>query len=334
MRAAVRRRVLHPLTALLLELGVVRLVAAPLAGLSLLATLFGATRQTPLATTIGLAVALVFVLAAAALLTGLLWQERRRGRGSDSVIRRLTQTLRDQQTPSAYTWERWIEEATVDRGGDMTLRQWRTLRSVTDPVRVVWAAFEQTPHGNLTAAQKRGITVTANSFTTDPDGGRTIGPSFDLTRVWFDEADALVVYLCFADPVPPGETLGIVFTWFWPGCYRHLLAGGRDDVFFLRRRGSVGELDVTYTFLPATGVADRLLVRPLPGSPLPSRSGTDEATFTVTYRGPLPERVGFTLEAPDLPHGRDGAAVRSRMRAGRAPADRVPGGQRTRPRAR
>ena len=37
---------------------------------------------------------------------------------------------------------------------------------------------------------------------------------------------------------------------------------------------------------------------------MPAHTGTDEAVFTVRYDGPLPERVGFTLEVteahPDL----------------------------------
>jgi hypothetical protein len=298
-RASLVRRARQTLNSLLEEFGASKVVAAPMAGLSFLATVFGITLQTPAATTAALAVTLAVVLIVIAILTTLLRHERRRRTRSDAVIRRLTQTILDQQSATAYTWERWIEVADVGRGGDMVLRQWRTLRAGDEPVHVLWAAFEQTPHGHLTAAQKRGVAVTANSFSTAPDGTRVLGPSFDLTKVWYDEVDALVVYLCLTDPLPPGEHLDVLFTWIWPGAYRWLINGGQDTVFFTRKKGSVGSIDVTYTFSADTGVTDRMVVRPMPGTPMPLHTGTDDSIFTVCYNGPLPERVGFILEVTD-----------------------------------
>jgi hypothetical protein len=107
------------------------------------------------------------------------------------------------------------------------------------------------------------------------------------------------MYLCLDQPLAAGETMNVLVVWEWPGMYRELLAGGKDEMSITRKRAEARKIEVSMTFDKSCRLTDRIRLQPMNGCPKPTQNTNGDGTLTIsaTY-GPakVPEVVGYILD--------------------------------------
>ncbi|MBM2622756.1 hypothetical protein JIG36_45375 [Actinoplanes sp. LDG1-06] len=225
-------------------------------------------------------------------------RERRLRAGLDRAVMRLTDTIYLEATTASYVWERWREETTVSRNGDTVIKQWRTLRvNPGATLRVIWVGQTQTA-GHVSDYQRRHLRVDAYDFS-QKQGNIEVGVQYDVATVWLPREQALVMYLCLDQPLSAGQTMNVLVVWKWPGMYRELLAGGKDEMSITRKRADARRIDVGLTFDKSCRLTRKMRILPLNGCARPAQNLNDDGSLdiAVTY-GPsnVPEIVGFILD--------------------------------------
>jgi hypothetical protein len=222
------------------------------------------------------------------------------------AVTRLTETVLAESTTAAYVWERWREVTTISEHGDTVIEQWRTLRvNPGATLRVVWAGQVLTA-GTITDRERRRIKVSAFDFR-ERGGKAEIGIEYDLVTVWQAKDQALVVYVCLDRPLGADETMNILLIWNWPGYYRALVAGGRDEMYIERKRAAARKIELTVIFDKSCQMDGSLRLQSLKDCPRPvQKVGSDGTVTVVANYGPgrLPDRVGFILDNRPQTFGR------------------------------
>jgi hypothetical protein len=294
-------RIQHFIESLIEDFGLTKVILFPFALVPVVAA-FGWTSGPELAGALSGSVALLesFILLIA--LAARLRLERGSSSQRDKVILRLTHTILDEQTESSYTWEYWKDRVAVSAGGDMTSEEWRTLRvGRARPLRVLWAAKEQTPEGSLVDRDRRRVRVQVNSLDI-VNGQSIIGASYDVAGIW-ETPDAFVIYFCPDKPVPPRGTLRVYVKWIWPGYYRQLVQGGIDEVYYERKRGTVKSVELDIVFDKSCELRGPMRTRPIGGTAPPRQNYNADGSLSlhVSYESRSFEgKIGFVLD--NSPH--------------------------------
>ncbi|MCK2216099.1 hypothetical protein MF672_020180 [Actinomadura sp. ATCC 31491] len=281
--------------ALITKYGVWRVATGPFLLVPILAALglvAGGSTVSVIAASLTLLISVILVVALAQQLR----TERRRRAERDKVITRLVGILAASDKPAPYAYRTWDEHVVVSRHGDTVIDQWKeVVVEQGQELSILWAGTEQSA-GRPTETERRKIEVFACNFTDTPQGRRD-GADYDLVEVW--QENALVIYLPLDQPIQEGRRLKIHITWVWPGFYRHLVEGGRDDVFWLSKRAKLQNLTFSMTFGPSCGLDRELRIRPFPGCPAPRQQLRADRSLVIDGAyGPkgVPPRAGFTLD--------------------------------------
>lgn len=249
---------------------------------------------------VALTLALLILLLTAAVLAIQLGNISRAMRRREELIVKFTETVASAEPPP-YVYGVWDESVVVSSGGDTVIEQWKEVRvRRRSKLSVLWAGEVQT-QGRVTDSQRRGVRVSVHDFVREEDGRRIVGAGYDTVLVW--QGNALVVYIYLDQPAVAGQVLNLLFLWEWPGFYRDLVNGGRDEVHWERRRSTIDKLNLTMTFDASCYFERSLKVRPMNGCQSPTQTLLPDGSLRIEAQfGPnLPRVVGFTLDsgAPD-----------------------------------
>ncbi|MCX3286222.1 hypothetical protein OR263_05750 [Streptomyces sp. NEAU-H22] len=210
------------------------------------------------------------------------------------VINFFTTFLNNLAGPSLFDIEEWIEEVTVGKNGDATIRRWLTLRIGGVELPHCWTA--NYPTYDMDVRDHKKVTVEARSW---GPARQQIGPRYNVTTTWLGKKQRL--YILFDEPVPAGSVCHVFLELKWPKFFKALADGNREIVDWTTHR-EFRRIRSTFIIGRECGIGGVTISRLNAVSSIPNvaRAGDGTVVITTEYQDvPGGSHVGYIIDRAD-----------------------------------